>query len=187
MLWLDRCLLQIFPELMLDAILIGMTDVDGTLAFRSDLWHSLTGIMCGQFNHEIVYHRLFVTSPFMKQFVRGVPDKNVSWSRVIRICLILVLRGKVTRIRLILISWTRVTEFRLTLFSWNRATELRLTLFPRVRLSETYFEVSDLSDAAWNARQGVKPGNKLPRDLETSRGVLQGLNKALAFWPYQSL
>jgi len=106
----------------------------------------------------------------------------------------LVLRGKVTRIRLILISWTRVTELRLTLFSWNRATELRLTLFswnrvtelhltlfPRVRLSETHFEVSDLSDAAWNARQGVKPGNKLPRDPETSRGVLQGLNKASAF------
>jgi len=84
-------------------------------------------------------------------------------------------------IRHILISWDRATELRLTLLSWNRATELRFSLFPRVRLSETHLEVSDLSDAAWNARQGVKPGNKLPRDPETSRGVLQGLNKASAF------
>ena len=60
---------------MLDVILIGMTDVDGTLVFRSDLRHGLTGIMCGQFNHEIVYHRLYVTSPFMKQFVRGSRTK----------------------------------------------------------------------------------------------------------------
>jgi len=50
-----------------------------------------------------------------------------------------------------------------------------------VRLSETHLEVSDLSDAAWNTRQGVKPGNKLLRGPETSRGVLQGLNKASAF------
>jgi len=114
---------------MLDVILIGMTDVDGTLVFRSDLRHSLTGIMCGQFNHEIVYHRLFVTSPFMKQFVRGVPDKNVSWSRVTRICLILVLRGKMTEIRHILISWDRATKRRLTLFSWNRATDFALRCF----------------------------------------------------------
>jgi len=63
---------------MLDAILIGMTDVDGTLVFRSDSRHSLTGIMCGQFNHEIVYQRLFVTSPFIKPFARGLLDKNVS-------------------------------------------------------------------------------------------------------------
>ena len=83
----------------------------------------------------------------------------------------MVLRGRVTRIRLILISW-------------NRVTELRLTLIPRVRLSEIHFvisEVNDLSDAAWNAHQGIKPGKRLPRDPETSRGVLQGLNKASAF------
>ena len=60
---------------MLDAILIGMTDVEGTLVFRSDWRHSLIGIMCGQFNHEIVYQRLFMTSQFIKPFVRGVPDK----------------------------------------------------------------------------------------------------------------
>jgi len=63
-------------------------------------------------------------------------------------------------------------------------TEFRLTLIPRVRLSEIHFvisEVNNLSDAAWNARQGIKPGNKLPRDPETSSGVLQGLNKASAF------
>ena len=101
-----------------------------------------------------------------------------------RIGLILVLRVRVTRIRLTLISWNRVTELRLTLISWNRVTELRLTLIPRVRLSELHFvisEVNDLSDAAWNTRQGIKPGNKLPRDPETFRGVLQGLNKASAF------
>jgi len=77
-----------------------------------------------------------------------------------------------------------VTKLRLTLISLNRVTELRLTLIPQVRLSKIHFvisEVNDLSDAAWNARQGIKPGNKLPRDPETSRGVLQGLNKALAF------
>ena len=96
----------------------------------------------------------------------------------------MVLWGRVTRIRLTLISWNRVREFRLTLISWNRVTEFRLTLIPLVRLPELHFvisEVNDLSDAAWNARQGIKPGNKLPRDPETSRGVLQGLNKASAF------
>jgi len=61
---------------MLEMILIGMTGLDGTLVFRSDSRHSLTGIMCGQFNHKIVYQRLFVTSPFIKQFVDGVPDKK---------------------------------------------------------------------------------------------------------------
>jgi len=60
---------------MLDVILIGMTDVDGTLVFRSDLRHSLIGIMCGQFNHEIVYHRLFVTSPFMSNLLGGPRQK----------------------------------------------------------------------------------------------------------------
>jgi len=62
-----------------------------------------------------------------------------------------ILRGRLTEIRLALILQSSMTELRLTLFSWNRATELRLTLFPRVRLSETHFvisEVSDLSDAA---------------------------------------
>ena len=165
---------------MLDANLIDMTDLDGTLVFRSNSRHSLTRIMCGQVNYEIVYQRLFMTSPFIKRFVKGSRTKCfVKQSN--KDLPFLVLRVRLTRIRLILISWTRVTEFRLTLFSWNRVTELRLTLFPRVRLSETHFEVSDLSDAAWNARQGVKPGNKLPRDPETSRGVLQGLNKASVF------
>jgi len=63
---------------MPEMILIGMTGIDGTLVFRRDLRHLLTVIMCGQFNHEIVYHRLFVTSPFMKQCVKGVPDRNIS-------------------------------------------------------------------------------------------------------------
>jgi len=156
MLWLDRYLLQLFPALMLERILIGMTGIDGTLVFRSDLRHSLTVIMCGQFNHEIVYHRLFVTSPFMKQFVRGLPDRNISWSRVTRIYLILVSWDNMTGIHhiliswdratelcLILFSWNRATELRLILFSWNRATELRLMLFPRVRLSEIHLEFSD--------------------------------------------
>ena len=96
----------------------------------------------------------------------------------------MVLRGRVTRIRLTLISWNRVREFHLTLISWNRVTEFRLTLIPLVRLSELHFVISEvnyLSYAAWNARQGIKPANKLPRDPETSRGMLQGLNKASAF------
>ena len=73
--------------------LIDIVCLDGTLVFRSDLRHSLTVIICGQFNHEIVYHRLFVTSPFMRQCVRGVPDRNISWSRVTRIYLILFFLG----------------------------------------------------------------------------------------------
>ena len=122
--------------------------------------------------------------------------REVEWQtfilrgRLTEIRLALVLLSSMTRLHLTLFSWNRATELRLTLLSRNRATELRLTLFSRVRLSETHFvisEVSDLSDAAWNARQGIKPGSKLPRDPETSRGVLQGLNKASAFWPYQSL
>ena len=89
-----------------------------------------------------------------------------------------------TEVYLTFILRGRVTEIRLILISWNRVIEFRLTLIPRVRLSEIHFvisEVDDLSDAAWNARQGINPGNKLPRDPETSRGVLQGLNKASAF------
>jgi len=58
--------------------LIDIVGLDVTLVFRSDLLHSLTVIICGQFNHEIVYHRLFVTNSFIKQFVRGVPDRNIS-------------------------------------------------------------------------------------------------------------
>ena len=61
---------------MLEMILIGMTGLDGTLVFRSDSRHSLTGIVCGQFNHKIVYQRLFVTSPFIKQFVEGGPRQK---------------------------------------------------------------------------------------------------------------
>ena len=60
---------------MLDGKLIAMTDLDGTLVFRGNSRHSLTGIMCGQVNYEIVYQRLCMTSPFIKQFVGGVPDK----------------------------------------------------------------------------------------------------------------
>jgi len=194
---------------MLDANLIDMTDLDGTLVFRSNSRHSLTRIMCGQVNYEIVYQRLFMTSPFIKRFVKGsrtkcfVKQSNkdlpflvlrvrltrirlilISWNRVTGFRLILISWHRVTEFRLTLISWNRVTEFRLTLISWNRVTEFRLTLIPRVRLSELHFvisEVNDLSDAAWNTRQGIKPGNKLPRDPETFRGVLQGLNKASAF------
>jgi len=101
-----------------------------------------------------------------------------------------ILRGRLTEIRLALVLRSNMTRIRLILISWNRVTELHLTLIPRVRLSEIHFvisEVNDLSDAAWNARQVIKPGNKLPRDPETSRGVLQGLKKSSAFWPYQSL
>ena len=61
---------------MLEMILIGMTGLDGTLVFRSDSRHSLTEIVCGQFNHKIVYQRLFVTSPFIKQFVEGGPRQK---------------------------------------------------------------------------------------------------------------
>jgi len=89
---------------MLNANLIDMTDLDGTLVFRSNSRYSLTGITCGQGNYEIVYQRLFMTSPYIKQFVKGGPGQNVSGSRVARICLILVLWGRVTRIRHILIS-----------------------------------------------------------------------------------
>jgi len=76
--------------------------------FRSDLRHSLTMIMCGQFNHEIIYHRLLVTGPFMEQFVRGVPDRNVSWNRVTRIYLIYGFTGK--QWQKFVIFWLHGTE-----------------------------------------------------------------------------
>ena len=95
MLWCDGCLLQLFPKLMGDA------NFDWHSRFRwdfgifgSDLRHSLTMMMCGQFNHIIIYHRLFVTGSFMEQFVRGVPGRNISWNRVTRIYLIYGFTGK---------------------------------------------------------------------------------------------
>jgi len=57
------------------------------------------------------------------------------------------------------------------------------------RLSEFHLvigEVNDLSTVTWNVRQEIKPDSILSRDLKTSRGALQGLSKASAFWPYQS-
>jgi len=75
-----------------------------------------------------------------------------------------------------------VTELRVEF-----VTELRVEFVSRGRLSETYFIVNDQSKATWNARQRIKLSSTLPRDHKTSSGVLQELNKASAFWPYQFL
>jgi len=41
------------------------------------LRHSSTVIVRGQFNHEIIYHRSFVTSPSRKLCVMEVPNGNI--------------------------------------------------------------------------------------------------------------
>jgi len=107
--WCDRCLLQLFPKLMGDANFDWHSRFRwGFGIFRINLRHSLTMIMCGQFSHKISYRRLFVTGPFMEQFVRGVPDRNISWNRVTRIYLFYGFTGK--QWQTFVIFWLRRTE-----------------------------------------------------------------------------
>jgi len=61
-----------------------------------------------------------------------------------------------------------VTELHLVFVSQDKVTELRFEFVSRGRLSETYFVVNDQSKATWNARQRIKPGSTLPRDLRWS-------------------
>jgi len=79
----------------------------------------------------------------------------------------------------------RETELRRLNVVWSRVTALRRLNVLLDRLSEFHLvvgEVSDLSTVTWNARQEIKPDSILSRDLKTSRGALQGLSKAEAFW-----
>ena len=107
--WCDRCLLQLFPKLMGDANFDWHSRFRWDFGiFRSDLRHSQSMIMCGQFNHKIIHHRLFVTGPFMAQFVREVPDRNIPWNRVTRVYLIYDFTGK--QWQKFVIFWLHGTE-----------------------------------------------------------------------------
>ena len=167
--------------------LIDIASLDGTLVFRSDLRHSLTVIICGQFNHEIVYHRLLVTSPFMKQCVREVPDRNISWSRITSIYLIYGFTG--WKWQKFVIFWFHGSErqsFALFCFRETERQNFALRCFHGSDCQR--FTLKSVTSLMWLGAlvkgSSQAPSALRPRDFQ---GSTTRTEKASAFWPSQFL